>query len=347
MFKFLFRTRHPGKVDIADILSWAWLFFGTTMVAIPIAWAILSSFKTEAEVNSFPPSLVPKAAETIELEGQSKPLSVWEWHKEGEESMRVALIRRIGIKATVVDIKNPEQTYQVPISEITQVKGVHFEWKNYTDPLKQFDFVTYIKNTVFVTFVATILTLVLNSMAAFALSKYRFRGKNAIFMLILSTLMLPLSVIMVPAFIVVVGLNLADNLWGVIFATVATPTGVFMLRQYMLTIPDDLIEAARVDAASEFRIYWRVVLPLCAPAIAVLAIFSVIWRWNDFLWPLIVLSSPENYTLQIGLNTFQGQFSVQWHYILAMTVIALLPVTVVFLLLQKYITQGVASSGVK
>ena len=347
MLKFLTRTRNPGRIDIADVLSWLWLVFGTTMVAIPIAWAILSSFKTEAEVNSFPPSLIPKAASTTQVEGYSKELSMWLRTQPDGEVKKLAMVRRIGIKATMIDPADPETTYQVPINEIKQIKGVHFEWKNYTDPLKQFDFFTYIKNTVFVTVVATILTLILNSMAAFALSKYRFRGKNAIFVLILSTLMLPLSVIMVPAFIVVVGLNLADNLWGVIFATVATPTGVFMLRQYMLTIPDDLIEAARVDAASEFRIYWRVVLPLCAPAIAVLAIFSVIWRWNDFLWPLIVLSSPENYTLQIGLNTFQGQFSVQWHYILAMTVIALLPVTIVFLLLQKYITQGVASSGVK
>lgn len=347
MIKFLTRTRHPGKMDITDIIAWLWLTLGTAVIAIPIAWAMVSSLKTEAEINSFPPSLIPKAAVSTQVQGYAKPLSVWEWTNSEGTKMQVALIRRIGIKATVIDTKHPEKRFQVPINEIKQLKDVHFEWKNYTDPLNKFDFLTYIKNTVFVTVVATILTLVLNSMAAFALSKYQFRGKNTLFVMILSTLMLPLSVIMVPAFIVVVGLNLADNLWGVIFATVATPTGVFMLRQYMLTIPDDLIEAARVDAASEFRIYWRIVLPLCAPALAVLAIFSVIWRWNDFLWPLIVLSSPENYTLQIGLNAFQGQFSVQWQYILAMTVIALLPVTIVFLILQKYITEGVASSGVK
>lgn len=347
MLKFLTRTRRPGKMDIIDILSWLWLTLGTAVIAIPIAWAMLSSLKTQAEVNSFPPSLIPQSTVSTQVEGYDKDLSVWEWTQASGETKKVAMVRRIGIKATVLDMEKPEKTFQVPISEITQLKDVHFQWSNYTDPLERFDFFTYIKNTVFVTVVATILTLLLNSMAAFALSKYKFRGKNAIFMLILSTLMLPLSVIMVPAFIVIVGLNLADNLWGVIFATVATPTGVFMLRQYMLTIPDDLIEAARVDAASEFRIYWRIVLPLCAPALAVLAIFSVIWRWNDFLWPLIVLSSPENYTLQIGLNAFQGQFSVEWHYILAMTVIALLPVTIVFLVLQKYITEGVAGSGVK
>jgi len=154
-------------------------------------------------------------------------------------------------------------------------------------------------------------------------------------------------VVMVPAYLVVVGVGLVDSLWGIIIPTIASPTGVFLLRQYMLTIPDELIEAARVDAASEFRIFWRIILPLTAPALAVLAIFSVLWRWNDFLWPLIVLSSRENFTLQVGLNAFQGEFSVQWNYILAMTFLSLAPVTLVFLFLQKYITTGIAGTGMK
>ena len=130
-------------------------------------------------------------------------------------------------------------------------------------------------------------------------------------------------------------------------AVTATPTGVFLLRQYMLTIPDELIEAARMDHASEWRIYWRIVLPLSAPALAVLAIFSVMWRWNDFLLPLIVLSKSEFFTLQLALNSFQGELNTQWHYLLAMTVITLLPVTAVFAFLQRYITTGIASAGVK
>lgn len=347
MATFLTRTRGRNGPDITDWLAWGWLTLGTLCIAIPICWAILSSFKIEAEIQTFPPSLIPMAPQEIMAPEVGRDLSVWIWAPPGEEPREVALIRRIGLEATVIDTATPEDQFKVPVSEITQMKDVNFAWENYTEPLELFAFWTYLKNTVFVTCTATVLTLLLNAMAAFALSKYQFRGRNAIFVLILSTLMIPLSVVMVPAFIVIVGLNLSDNLWGVILSTAATPTGVFLLRQYMLTIPDDLIEAGRVDAASEFRIFWRIVLPLSAPALAVLAIFSVIWRWNDFLWPLIVLSSPENYTLQIGLNSFQGQFTVQWHYILAMTVVALLPVTIIFLFLQRYITQGVASSGVK
>jgi alpha-1,4-digalacturonate transport system permease protein len=115
----------------------------------------------------------------------------------------------------------------------------------------------------------------------------------------------------------------------------------------MLTIPDELIAAARIDGASEWRIYWQVMLPLAAPALAVLTIFSVMWRWNDFLWPLIVLSKNELFTLQVGLNSFQGELNVKWNYILAMTVMTLLPISAVFAFLQKYITTGISSTGLK
>lgn len=345
MMKFLTRRRGAAAPDITDWISWAWLLVGAFCIAMPIVWAVMSSFKTQAEITAYPPSFLPEAR--VETQVNDDMLSVWTWEPEGEAPRDVALIRRIGLMATVVDPENPDETFQVPSDELTAQKEIEFRWQNYTEPLERFAFWTYLKNSVFVTVTATLLTLLVNAMAAYALAKYRFRGRNAIFVAILSTLMIPLSVVMVPSFIMIYWLGLTDNLWGVILSTAASPTGVFLLRQYMLTIPDDLIEAGRVDAASEFRIFWRIVLPLSAPALAVLAIFSVIWRWNDFLWPLIVLSSPENYTLQIGLNSFQGQYTVEWHYILAMTVVALLPVTLVFLVLQRYITEGVASSGVK
>jgi alpha-1,4-digalacturonate transport system permease protein len=138
-----------------------------------------------------------------------------------------------------------------------------------------------------------------------------------------------------------------NSLWGVIVPGAATPTGVFLLRQYMLTIPDELLDAARIDGASEWRIYLQVVLPLARPALAVLTIFSVMWLWNDFLWPLIVLSRSELFTLQVGLQSFQGQLNVQWNLILAMTVITLLPITIVFAFLQRNVTTGIATTGMK
>jgi alpha-1,4-digalacturonate transport system permease protein len=153
--------------------------------------------------------------------------------------------------------------------------------------------------------------------------------------------------VLVPNFFIASSLGLVNSPWGVIWPGVATPTGVFLLRQYMLTIPDELIEAARMDHASEWRIYWRIILPLSAPALAVLAIFSVMWRWNEFLWPMIVLNKSETFTLQLALNSFQGELTTSWNYLLAMTVLTLLPVTIVFALLQRYIVAGIAATGIK
>jgi alpha-1,4-digalacturonate transport system permease protein len=138
------------------------------------------------------------------------------------------------------------------------------------------------------------------------------------------------------------------SLWGLIIPGAATPTGVFLLRQYMLTIPDELLDSARIDGASEWRIYWQIILPLARPALAVLAIFSIMWRWNDFLWPLIVVGSQtELFTLQLALNAFKGNLSVARHYIVAMTILTLLPITLVFAILQRFITSGIATTGMK
>jgi len=247
----------------------------------------------------------------------------------------------------MVDPADPKTTYKVPIDQRTPVREISFAVQNYEEPFQQFDFLTFLKNSVFVTVVATIITLIFNSMAAYALSKYEFKGRGAVLAVILVTLMVPLSVIVVPLYVVINKLSLFNTLWGVILPTVATPTGVFLLRQYMLTIPDELLEAARMDHASEWKIYWRIIVPLAMPAPAVLAIFSVMWRWNDFLWPLIVLSRKELYTLQIGLSAFSGELNVQWHYVLAMTVVTMIPVVLVFAFLQRFIASGIATTGMK
>ncbi|PRY58245.1 carbohydrate ABC transporter membrane protein 2 (CUT1 family) [Knoellia remsis] len=220
-------------------------------------------------------------------------------------------------------------------------------FSNYTEALTSFSFLTYFKNSVVVTVAATALTLLINSMAAFALAKYNFRGRNALFLLTLATIMIPLQVILIPVYQVVANLGLVNSLWGLIIPPAATPTGVFLLRQYMLTIPDDLIEAARIDGASEWRIFWRIIMPLCRPALAVVAIFSIIWRWNDFLWPLIVAQDESVYTLPVALARFNGQQVVPFNLVLAMSVLTILPVVIIFLVLQRHILTGIAQTGLK
>lgn len=218
---------------------------------------------------------------------------------------------------------------------------------NYTDALSRFDFFTYIRNSAIVVVLATALTLVINSMAAYALSKYNFRGRDFLFLLTLATIMIPLEVILIPVYQVVASLGMVNTLAGLIIPAAATPTGVFLLRQYMLTIPDELLEAARVDGSGELRTFLRIVLPLCKPALAVVAIFSVIWRWNDFLWPLIVAQSDDVYTLPVALARFNSQEVVPFNLILAMSVVSMIPVIILFLFFQRQIAQGIANTGIK
>lgn len=346
---FLTRTR-GRRLDWTDALTYVYLVVGLFTMFAPVVWLVMSSFKTEAALGQFPPTFLPYAQKTVAVPGHDKPLPLFRVADPagGPGATReLAQVSRIGIMATMVDPANPQQTVQVNIRERQPVQEIRFATANYTDLFEKFTFGRYLWNSTFITVVATALTLLVNSMAAFALSKYRFPGRNAVFLLIIATLMIPPTISLVPVFLVINSVGLLNSLWGVILPAIATPTGVFLLRQYMLTIPDELLEAARMDHASEWRIYWRIILPLSAPALAVLAIFSVMWRWNDFLLPLIVLSKSEVFTLQLALNSFQGELNTQWHYLLAMTVITLLPVTLVFAFLQRHITTGIASAGVK
>lgn len=344
---FLLRTRGRGRLHWTDVLTYGYLVLGLLIMFAPVLWLLMSSFKSETAIGQFPPTFLPYVQKSVQVEGHAQALPLFKVQLEDGSIRQMAQISRIGIMATMVDPAVPQQTVQVNIQQRQPVNELRFAWSNYTDLFGKFTFGKYLWNSIFITVVATALTLLFNSMAAFALSKYRFTGQKVVFLLIIATLMIPPTIILVPVFLVINQAGLLNSLWGVILPAVATPTGVFLLRQYMLTIPDELLEAARMDHASEWRIYWRIVLPLSAPALAVLAIFSVMWRWNDFLLPLIVLSRNEFFTLQLALNSFQGELNTQWHYLLAMTVITLLPVTLVFTFLQRYITTGIASAGVK
>jgi alpha-1,4-digalacturonate transport system permease protein len=223
------------------------------------------------------------------------------------------------------------------------------EWafSNYTEAFEMYNYMRYFTNSVIVTSLATILTLIINSMAAYAFAKYNFRGRDGLFVMTLAMIMIPLQVILIPIYLVVSSLGLVNTYWGMIIPAAATPTGVFIIRQYMLTIPDELIEAARIDGAGEFRIFARIVLPLCRPALAVVAIFSILWRWNDFLWPLLIAQKEELYTLPVALALLNGQLVVPYNIVLAMSVMSIIPVLFMFVFMQRQIVQGIAQTGIK
>ncbi|CAN5622683.1 carbohydrate ABC transporter permease [soil metagenome] len=347
MLGFLTRRRGRHGFDLTDWLAWGFLIGGLVLMLGPVLWLMLSSFKTEAALQEYPPTLLPLQTAAAAGEGHPAPLPLYSFTAGEHEGRVLAQTRLIGLVAQMVDPDAPEERIDVPIDEREPVREVRVATENYAALFTRFDFLRFFWNSSFITVVATILTVLFNSMAAFALSKYQFRGRSSVFLVIIATLMIPPTITLVPMYLVVSQLGLVNSLWAVIWPAIATPTGVFLLRQYMLTIPDDLIDAARMDHASEWRVYWRIVLPLSAPALAVLVIFSAMWRWNEFLWPLIVLNRSEVFTLQLALNSFQGELQTAWSSLLAMTVLTLLPITIVFLFLQKYIAQGIAQSGVK
>jgi alpha-1,4-digalacturonate transport system permease protein len=344
---FLTRTRGVGRLHWTDWFSYIYLGFGVVIMLMPVIWMTISSFKTETQLLEYPPRFLPYGQIETEIEGYDDPLPVFVVTQGDLEGDKLAQVRRVGIESQLIDPDHPEELIRLPLDAREPVREFNLRWQNYSELFERFNFITFLWNSVFITVVATCLTLAVNSMAAFALSKYRFAGRGAVLALIIGTLMIPHTVVLVPLFVVTKTLGLFNTPWGVILPAVASPTGVFLLRQYMLSIPDEILDAARMDNASEWKIFWRVVLPLCAPALAVLAILSIMWRWNEFLWPMIVLFDSDKFTLQLALNSFQGEHDTQWGNLLAMTVLVLLPIALIFSFLQKYITTGVASAGVK
>ena len=218
-------------------------------------------------------------------------------------------------------------------------------WQNYRETVSVMPFGRFYLNSLIVTSSITVLQLLTSSLAAFAFARLRFRGRNALFLLYLATLMIPFQVTMLPNFILMSWLRWFDTYQALILPPAFSAFSTFLLRQYFLGLPLDLDEAARIDGASSFRIWWQIVLPLSGPVLAALTIFVFLNNWNDFLWPLVITDSIEMRTLPVGLSILQGQYSVRWNLLMAGSVIAMLPVLIVYILGQKQFIQGFTMSG--
>lgn len=218
---------------------------------------------------------------------------------------------------------------------------------NFVSGLKFGNFLLYFWNSSVATVISTVLTVVISTMAGFAFAKYEFPGKNIIFISILATLMFSLEVILIPMFLTLKQYGMINTLWGIIIPPAATPTGIFLMRQYMMTIPDELLEAARIDGSGEWQIFYKVMVPLSASVIATLTIFSFVWRWNDYLWPFLVINDNSLRTVQLALANFVGQYAVRWGDLLAMTTLSMIPSLIIFLLFQRYFLKGINMTGLK
>jgi ABC-type glycerol-3-phosphate transport system permease component len=240
-------------------------------------------------------------------------------------------------------LKPLNRVFELPIQWIPRPP----KWDNYPTAWNRFDFTRYFVNSFIVSIAVTVLNVLLAGFAGYSLAKYRYFGQRALFIAILSTLMLPIEVLMVPTFLIVKDLGWLNTYQGLIIPVVADAFGIFLMRQFMLHLPDSLIEAARIDGASEPGIYFRIVLPLIWPAVLTLAIFT--WRetWDAFVWPFIIITEDRLRTVPIGLQRFQEEYVTTYNEVMAISAIAMIPLMLLFLFFQRAFIRGIALSGLK
>jgi multiple sugar transport system permease protein len=241
-------------------------------------------------------------------------------------------------------VKTSAELHHVPPTWIPQT----FTLDNYSTIFTKLNFPQYFVNSVIVATVVVGSNLLFCSMIGYALAKLRFRGKSAVFLIVLATIMVPQTVYLVPLFVLMSNLGLVNSYGGLILPFAAQAFGVFLMRQFIQGIPDELLEAARMDGAGEFTVFRRVVLPLLGAPLATLGILTFLGSWNNFLWPLIIATSDQMYTLPVAVATFSiGQNAVDYGLLMAGSVVLIAPVLLIFLLLQRFVQQGIATTGLK
>jgi len=244
----------------------------------------------------------------------------------------------------LTSLKTEQQAVSIPPIWILK----EFHWENYTNAWNQVPFGRFYLNTTIMTVFTTLGSILTSAMAGYALAKFPFKYQKTILLIIVATMMIPYWVNLVPVFFILAKLKWLDTFWGLIIPQLASPFGIFMMRQYMVSLPIDYIHAGRIDGANEWQIFWKIVLPQCTPALATLAIFFFVKSWNSLMWPLIVTSSLEMRTVTVGLAFLSGspqrtQYALQ----MSAATLGMIPAIIVFFIFQKYLTRGISLSGIK
>lgn len=240
-------------------------------------------------------------------------------------------------------LKLDKDVFSIPMRWIPET----FHWNNYIEIWSKVPLLTYFKNTAAIAIIVTFMQILTSSFAAYAFAKMQFKGRDFLFLCYIGTIAVPWQAYMLPQFIMMRSIGLYDTIWALVVLQSFSAFGVFLMRQFYLGIPNDLNEAARIDGLSEYGIWARIMLPLSKPSIATLTIFTFVNTWNDYMGPLIYLTRDENKTIQVGLKRFIQAFTSDYHLIMAASLCSLIPVTIVFLCLQKYFIEGIATTGLK
>jgi multiple sugar transport system permease protein len=294
-----------------------------------------------APVRPAIPAVTQATPQPAPARGRRDRNSLWVY-----AALLVGLVLLVGPFLWMVasSVKTSAELHHVPPTWIPQT----FTLDNYSTIFTKLNFPQYFVNSVIVATVVVGSNLLFCSMIGYALAKLRFRGKSGVFLIVLATIMVPQTVYLVPLFVLMSNLGFVNSYPGLILPFAAQAFGVFLMRQFILGIPDELLEAARMDGAGEFTVFWRVVLPLLGAPLATLGILTFLGSWNNFLWPLIIATSDQMYTLPVAVATFSiGQNAVDYGLLMAGSVVLIAPVLLLFLLLQRFVQQGIATTGLK
>jgi len=313
---------------------------GAVLILIPLFYMISISLRDRAQVRQASLDLVPSRQIEVEVNGKDEPLYIVTI--DGEQRQMALVRNRPGGKGEFVDPANPEQTYELVLAEQTPVRETAVHPENYPEALTSVPFDRYFINTMLVTFVGMAGMLFSCSLVAYGFSRFRARWLNMLFLVLLSTIMLPRQVTLIPLYVLFQKIGWVDTLLPLIVPQFfANAYDVFLLRQFFMTIPLELDDAARLDGASPLGVLLHIILPMSRPALVTVAVFHFLYAWNDFYEPLIFLHSRENWTMAVGLQTFNALYSVNTHLIMAASVVMIVPPLLLF-----FISQGIFMRGV-
>jgi multiple sugar transport system permease protein len=335
------------------IINFVGLFF-----LVPFLWMMFTAFKSNQDVFHTPPRWLPYDNARVTVNGEQLPL----YNVKTEDGIKqLAAVKIVEGLGTFVDPANPSKTVQYEIQQgatviAEPIMRVHFNWKNFPDAMQRgsrpgigASFWVYFRNSLVIAFFSIVGTLFSNTPVAYAFARVKFPGRDLLFIIILATMMLPFQVTMIPLYLL-----FNDFLhWGDTFLPLIIPTffanawDVFLLRQFFRTIPEEMCDAARVDGASEWQIFTKLIIPLSTPVIAAVTVFTFLWAWNDFTGPLLFLTSPSHFTMALGLQDFQSQRSMIWNQLMAASVVFTVPIVIAFFFAQKTFIQGIKLTGSK
>jgi multiple sugar transport system permease protein len=357
------RRQDKQAKKIRDLLkstiSHGLIIFIGLFFAVPFIWMLLTAFKSNQDVFHSPPRWLPYDNVRVDVNGEQLPL--YDVRLPDGTIKRLAAVKIFEGVGTFVDPENPSATVDYELQQGKEriaepVMHISFRWQNFPDAMNRgsrpgvgASFWVYFKNSLIIAFFVIIGTLVSNTPVAYAFARINFPGRDILFIVVLATMMLPFQVTMIPIYLL-----FNDTLgWGDTFLPLIIPTffanawDVFLLRQFFRTIPEEMCDAARVDGASEWQIFTRIVIPLSTPVLAAVTVFTFLYVWNDFTGPLLFLNSPKNFTMALGLQDFQGQNIIIWNQLMAAAVVFTVPIIIAFFFAQKTFIQGIKLTGSK